>query len=143
MSGAITERDRLAFDLLLFVGLRVSEVFALQMGDIAADHIRVERSLYEGVINRVKTLDSRRRIGVPRAILERLRAYVAGLPANDPDSWLFPSTTIITAEWPDNAMDNRIKPALTRVGYQWLTFAILRRTFSTLHRAAGTDLDLT
>lgn len=140
--ATLTERDRLVFDLIMFVGLRASEVFGLQIGNIGADHIRIERSLYEGDINKPKTLKSRRRIGAPAAILARLRAYSEGLAANHAEAWLFPSTTVLTPEWPDNAMDNRIRPALKSVGLGWLTYAILRRTFSTLHRAAGTEVDL-
>lgn len=102
----------------------------------------MDRSLYEGEVNAAKTSDSQRRIGAPAAILKRLRVHVEGLPANDAESWLFPSTRVITPEWPDNAMENRIRPAISKAGYRWLNFAILRRTFSTLHRAAGTDLDL-
>ena len=138
----LTERDRLAFDLVMFVGLRESEVFALQVGDIVPDCIRVDRSLYKGDVNPAKTSDSRRRIGAPTAILQRIGAHVEGLPANDAKAWLFPSIRVVTPESPHNAMDNRIRPALEPAGYRWLNFAILRRTFSTLHRAEGTDLDL-
>ncbi|MEZ5398619.1 MAG: site-specific integrase [Bryobacteraceae bacterium] len=142
ITNALTERDRLAFDLVMFGGLRQSEVFALQVGDLQGDHLRIERSVYEGKINRPKTDDSRRLIGLPAAILARLRAYAEGLPANDAQAWLFPSSKVVKPEWPDNAMDNRIRPALEPLGYKWINFAVLRRTFSSLHRKAGTDLDL-
>ena len=35
--AALTERDRLVFDLMMFVGLRASEVFGLRVGDIGGD----------------------------------------------------------------------------------------------------------
>jgi integrase len=135
-------RDRLAFDLAGLVGLRESEVYALQCQDIRADGIDVCRSLYKGVVNNPKTKGSRRFVGVPEAILARLRAYIERLPANGPGAWLFPSTTLITPEWPENAMKNRIRPRLANAGYHWLNFAVLRRTFSSAHRKRGTDLDM-
>jgi hypothetical protein len=67
-----------------------------------------------------------RGVGVPEAILARLRAYIELLSANGPGAWLFPSTTLITLEWPENAMKNRIRPRLANAGYHWLNFAVLR-----------------
>src|SRR5450755_272862 len=49
---ALEERERLAFDLVTFCGLRESEVYGLKNGDVLQlEALRVERSWYKGDIN--------------------------------------------------------------------------------------------
>ena len=140
--GVLEERDRLAFELVTFVGLRESDVFGLKCGDVIAGGLSICRSFYRGSINPPKNEVSFREVGAPREIVERLREYIVGLSANGPDDWLFPSTKITTPEWPYNAINNRIRPRLTTVGRGGLTFAILRRIFSSANKKEGTDLEL-
>jgi hypothetical protein len=72
------ERERLCFDLVMFAGMRESEVFALWCGNIGEEGIEIERSWYKG----------------------------------------------------------RYEPPRT----EWIIFAILRRSHSTLHRQRNSDL---
>jgi hypothetical protein len=52
----LDERERLAFDLVTFCGLRESEAYGLKNGDLFEEGtIRVERSWYRGAINPTKT----------------------------------------------------------------------------------------
>src|SRR5262249_25027055 len=49
---AIDERERLAFDLVTFCGLRESEAYGLKIGDLFQQGaIRVERSWFKGSVN--------------------------------------------------------------------------------------------
>ncbi|MFN7918919.1 MAG: site-specific integrase [Bryobacteraceae bacterium] len=136
---ALAERDRIAFHLVMLFGLRESEVFALRCGDILGNGLRIDESVYGGQWDDPKGKRSWRKVYLTPDFLERLTAYKDGLPANDSDAWLFPSTAVSTPEWPGNAMKNRIRPALAPLGLGWLNFAILRRSYSTLNRKFGTD----
>jgi site-specific recombinase XerC len=42
------ERERLCFDLVMFAGMRESEVFALWCGDVRPDGLQIARSWYRG-----------------------------------------------------------------------------------------------
>jgi integrase len=135
----LEERERLAFDLVTFCGLRESEAYGLKNSDlIQQGTIRVERSWYKGNINSTKT-DEIREVGVGSEIFERLRAWTATLPEGNSEGWVFPSERIVTPLLPDNVLRRCIHPRLELVGLDWINFAVLRRSHSTLHQEKGTD----
>src|SRR5207245_9191033 len=87
----LDERERLAFDLVTFCGLRESEAYGLKNGDLFQEGaIRVERSWYKGDINPTKT-DEIREVGVGSEIFERLTAWIATLPEANTEGWVFHS----------------------------------------------------
>jgi integrase len=134
----LEERERLAFDLVTFCGLRESEAYGLKNGDLLPQGaIRVERSWYKGEINPTKTGEIRE-VGVAPEIFERLTAWIATLPDGN-QGWVFPSERIVTPLLPDNVLRRCIHPRLEPLGLDWINFAVLRRTHSTLHQERGTD----
>ena len=136
---ALDERERLAFDLVTFCGLRESEAYGLKNGDLYQQGmIRVERSWYKGDINPTKT-DEIREVGVGAEIMERLMAWIATLPEGNHEGWVFPSERIVTPLLPDNVLRRCIHPRLEPLGLDWINFAVLRRSHSTLHQERGTD----
>jgi integrase len=135
----LDERDRLAFDLVTFCGLRESEVYGLKNGDLLPQGaIRVERSWYKGEVNPTKTGEIRE-VGVAPEIFERLLAWMATLPEGNHEGWVFPSERIVTPLLPDNVLRRCIHPRLEPLGLDWINFAVLRRSHSTLHQERGTD----
>jgi len=135
----LDERERLAFDLVTFCGLRESEAYGLKNGDLFQQGaIRVERSWYRGDINPTKT-DEIREVGVGSEIFERLRGWIATLPEGSKQGWVFPSERIVTPLLPDNVLRRCIQPRLEPLGLDWINFAVLRRSHSTLHQEKGTD----
>jgi integrase len=85
----LEERERLAFDLVTFCGMRESEAYGLRNGDLfQRGAIRVERSWYRGEINPTKTNEIRE-VGVGLEIFERLMAWVATLPDGSSAGWVF------------------------------------------------------
>jgi site-specific recombinase XerC len=136
---ALEERERLAFDLVTFCGLRESEAYGLKNGDVNQQGmIRVERSWYRGDINPTKT-DEIREVGVGSEIMERLMAWIATLPEGNHEGWVFPSERIVTPLLPDNVLRRCLHPRLEPLGLDWINFAVLRRSHSTLHPERGTD----
>jgi integrase len=135
----LEERERLAFDLVTFCGLRESEAYGLRNGDLYQQGaIRVERSWYEGDINPTKTNEIRE-VGVGSEIFERLMAWIATLPERNHEGWVFPSEGMVTPLVPGNVLRRCIHPRLEPLGLEWINFAVLRRSHSTLHEERGTD----
>jgi integrase len=136
---ALDERERLAFDLVTFCGLRGSEVYGLKNGDLFQQGaIRVERSWYRGSINPTKTNEVRN-VGLDAEIFERLMAWIETLPDRTSSGWLFPSERIVRPLLPDNVLRRSVYTRLEPLGLDWITFAVLRRSHSTLHKERGTD----
>jgi integrase len=135
----LDERERLAFDLVTFCGLRESEVYGLRNGDLFQEGaIRVERSWYKGDVNPTKT-GERRDVGVEAEIFGRLNAWIATLPERGKEGWIFPSESIVTPLLPDNVLRRDVYPRLEPLGLDWVNFRVLRRSHSTLHQDRGTD----
>jgi integrase len=135
----LDERERLAFDLVTFCGLRESEAYGLKNGDLFEEGaIRVERSWYRGEINPTKTNETRD-VGVGAEIFQRLKDRICTLPDRGAAGWIFPSERIVTPLLPDNVLRRCIHPRLEPAGLEWINFAVLRRSHSTLHQERGTD----
>ena len=136
---AVDERERLAFDLVTFRGLRESEMYGSKIGDLfQRGAIKVQRSWYAGEVNPTKT-NQIRDVGVELEIFERLMAWIASLPDRSDEGWVFASERIVTPLLPDYALRHCIHPRLGPLGLGWITFAVLRRSHSTLHQERGTD----
>src|ERR1022692_4002795 len=137
--NVLDERERLACDLVTFCGLRESEAYGLKNGDLfRPGAIRVQRSWYKGDINPTKTNEIRE-VGVGAEIFERLMAWIGTLPEGKDEGWVFPSERVITPLLPDNVLRRCIYPRLEPLGLDWVNFAVLRRSHSTLHQERGTD----
>lgn len=135
----LDERERLAFDLVTFCGLRESEAYGLKNADLfQPGAIRIERSWYKGEVNPTKTNEIRD-VGVEPEIFERLTAWIATLPDRSNEGWIFPSERIVKPLLPDNVLRRCIHPRLEPLGLDWINFAVLRRSHSTLHQERGTD----
>jgi len=114
--SVLDERERLAFDLVTFCGLRESEVYGLKIGDLFQQGaIRVERSWYKGEINPTKTNEIRK-VGVGVEIFNRLEAWIGILPDCSKDGWLFPSERLVTPLLPENVLRRCIRPRLEPLG---------------------------
>ena len=124
---------------MTFCGLRESEVYGLKNGDLYEyGAIRVERSWYKGDINPTKT-DRPWKVGIGGEIFDRLTAWIATLPDRSNAGWVFPSERIVSPLLPDNVLRRSIYPRLESLGLDWINFAVLRRTHSTLHQERRTD----
>jgi integrase len=63
--------------LVLFLavtGLRIGEAIAIKWSDFEGDVLHVQRRMYNGKVDTTKSRDSKRRIPIPPALLERLKA---------------------------------------------------------------------
>ena len=129
------ERERLCFDLVMFAGMRESEVFGLWCGDVREDGIQIERSWYKGRYEAPKTPKSERTVGVPDEILtQAVQVGSNASGSNGPGDCVFPSAKLVTPIWPESVLRDYVRPKLRPVELGWINFAVLRRSHSTLHK---------
>src|SRR5207247_6021763 len=67
-------------------------------------------------------------------LFRSLLAWIATLPEGNNEGWVFPSERIVTPLLPGNVLRRCIHPRLKPLGLDWINFAVLRRSHSTLHQ---------
>jgi integrase len=132
-------RERLIVRFATFEGMRPGEILGLQAGDIDGNSVWVRRRLYKGNIDVPKTRRSMRQVALSAATVELLGHWVEQVPETRPDAWLFPAVTLNSPVRRDNVWRRNMLPQLKKVGLEWATFQVMRRTFATLSKQAGVD----
>jgi integrase len=132
-------RERLIVRLATFEGMRPGEILGLQVGDVDGNSVWVRRRLYKGNIDLPKTRRSARQVALSAATVELLGYWNEQVPDTRPDAWLFPAVTLNLPVRRDNAWRRNILPKLKKIGLEWATFQVMRRTFATLSKQAGVD----
>ena len=149
---AVTGADHLAFRILIQLGLRSEELFALRRNDVVGDMLRIDEAIVEGASARVKTKASAASVYVPPDLQIELRIWLESL-GPDPRTLLFPSPK--GHPWGSQNYLNRVlKPAAisARVGVfkrrsrnggevesTDVNFQVLRRTCATHFGAIAKD----
>ena len=95
--------------------------------------------IYRGKIDRPKTRRSRRLVALSPSTLKTIQLWREHTASSDPDAWVFPSEALKTPMTRDNLWRRNIRPRIEKVGLEWATFQVMRRTHSTLSRKAGID----
>jgi integrase len=127
------------------LGLARSEVVGLKWADINwnAAVLSVQRGVVHCHVGNPKTLARRKPIPLAPELLTVLREHRERTAYPADSDWVFASPYKHGAEpyWPDSALQDFVKPAVTRAGITkrvgWHTF---RHSYSTLLRANGTDV---
>lgn len=147
--GATSGRDRVALRLLVQLGLRSEELFALRRNDVRAGELVVDEAIVEGRSKGPKTLTSADVMYLPPDLALELSHYLETLETA-PDAWLFPSIRKHTPMRPANFLRRVLKPAAIRANIATTTdakgekttalnFQSLRRTAATLFGARAKD----
>ena len=138
--------------ILIQLGLRSEELFALRRNDIDGDTLRIDEAIVEGAPAAVKTDASKATLYVPPDLQVHLQDWLGKLPP-DPQAWVFPSPK--GRPWGSQNYLNRVlKPAAIRAGVGVfkrktgkgeevdstdVNFQVLRRTCATLFGAIAKD----
>ena len=138
MLDVLELREQLIVRLALFSGMRPGEILALQWKNVVKDHVAVVHRLYRGKLDPPKTERSKRKVALSSGTRELVVQW--RLQAGDnPDGWVFPSANPDTPLGRDNAWRRLIAPRLKKLGLEWATFQIMRRTHASLSRQANID----
>jgi len=125
-------------------GLRQSELFALQWGDIdfSQGAMNVTRSIAYGVVGRCKTEASQKPVPVHPILAAALIQWRDRCRYREPEDWVFANEHHRGRHpyWGQAILRRLIRPVAERVGIKkrigWHTF---RHSYSTLLRSVGTE----
>ena len=150
--SAVSGADHLAFRILIQLGLRSEELFALRRDDVIGETLRIDEAIVDGASATVKTDASEATVYVPPDLQMELRSLLETL-SSDPKTWLFSSPT--GRLWgAQNYLNRVLKPAAIRArvglfkrrtpaGHEVdstdVNFQVLRRTCATLFGAKAKD----
>ena len=121
------------------LGLRVSELVALQWGDIdfASLTIKVQRGFVRGEINPTKSEASEGMLPLDPGLAEVILAYRRRAAHVADTDFVFASEAG-NPRWPESMLADYIKPAAKRAGIGKVGWHTFRHTYSTLLHALGT-----
>jgi integrase len=144
--------DHLAIRILIQLGLRSEELFALRRDDVIGDALRIDEAIVDGTSSKVKTDASDASVYIPPDLRIELRGWLECL-SSDPRGWLLPAPK--GGPWlAQNYLNRVLKPAAVgaRVGISArrtgkgeevettdVNFQVLRRTCATLFGAKAKD----
>jgi integrase len=126
---------QLVFALAFFMGLRPSEIAALQWGDYDGQQIHIRRACVRSHVDVCKTVESAASLPVIRPVADLLSAWRLNCPESA-EGWMFP------APWHGNRQTgvisvrdfcrNVIKPVLDEKGLKWKGLYAGRRGAGTM-----------
>jgi len=141
LSAQVSGRDHLAVALLVQLGLRPEEHFALRRNDVRKGELIIDEAIVDGRTKAPKTLASAGKMFVPPDLELELRHYLETID-DSPEAWLFPSSRKHIPMRPANFLRRVLKPAAIRAKIALrpgrkgeittaLNFQSLRRTSAT------------
>lgn len=129
-------RERVFCRLAIYAGMRPGEIIALRWPDIRDGFALVDDRFYKGKQDTTKNRKSRP-VALSTSVIRDLEAWRAFAPSGD--SLLFASENLKTPIKYENIWQREIKPRFEKIGLAWADFRCMRRTNSTLMKAAGAD----
>ncbi|MGA3240423.1 MAG: tyrosine-type recombinase/integrase [Bryobacteraceae bacterium] len=136
--GALDLRERLIAKLAILAGMRPGEIFAMTWGRLTATHADIQQRIYRRRIDTPKTDNSTRQAALSEGLLVEIESWRMMAVESRDDAWVFPSERM-TPLSKDNWWNRVMCPALKKVGLEWATFQVMRRTNATLMKALGAD----
>ena len=133
---------RLIFRMAVFDGMRPGEIFAIRLGKIGMNHVRIDHRIYAGKLDTPKGRKGKntaRAVALSPGTMSDLAIWRTFLANQAEDTFLFPSETGVTPVRPNNFWKRQIRPRLEPLGLEWVNFQVLRRTNASLSRKANID----
>jgi excisionase family DNA binding protein len=121
--------------LILFLyctGLRIGEATGIQWGDFKGKVLNVQRRVYEGKADTLKTEKSKRSLPIPSALHTRLKKL------DHVSEWVFSSKNLTPVN-SGNALKRYIRPVAKKLGIPLSGFHDLRHTLATKSINSGVD----
>ena len=101
--------------------------------------IDIRQRMYRGELDTPKTANSMRYAALGDGLSMWLACWLEMLPDRSPEAWIFPSEKGSTPLIRDNCWRWRFLPHLKKVGLEWATFQVMRRTHASLLDELGVD----
>jgi len=119
--------------LVLFLavtGLRIGEAIAIKWSDFEGDVLHVQRRMYDGKADTTKSRDSKRRIPIPAALLERMKTL------GTTGEWIFHARGGVPLN-PGNSLKRYIRPVAKELNIELGGWHDFRHTVATSMLRAG------
>jgi integrase len=119
--------------LVLFLavtGLRIGEAIAIKWSDFEGDVLHVQRRMYDGKVDTTKSRDSKRRIPIPAALLERMKTL------GTTGEWIFHARGGVPLN-PGNSLKRYIRPVAKELNIELGGWHDFRHTVATSMLRAG------
>lgn len=129
-------RERTFCRLAIYAGMRPGEIIALRWSDIKDGSALVDDRYYKGQQDAPKNRKPRT-VALSATVQRDLAAWRAFVIADD--ALIFPSENLKTPIKYENIWQREIKPRFEKISLAWADFRCMRRTNSTLMKAAGAD----
>lgn len=136
--SVLGQRERLIAKLAILAGMRPGEIFALTWGRLTATHAEIRQRVYRRKIDTPKTDNSTRQAALSEGLLAEIEAWRMMAASSSDEAWVFPSERM-TPLSKDNWWNRTMCPAVKKVGLEWATFQVMRRTHATLMKGLGVD----
>jgi len=131
-------REQLISRLAIFEGLRPGEILALRWKVVREYALIVEQRIYKRVFDTPKS-GKARDVAISDGTLKLLKDWRDLAEDASPEGFIFPSEALITPLSADNLWRRSMEPKLEKVGLEWATFQVLRKTNASLSKKAGVD----
>jgi integrase len=131
-------REELIVRLAIFEGMRPGEILALRWKSVRDEMIRVEQRVYKRLFDTPKNGKTREG-AISDGTLALLNQWANLAQDPNPEAFVFPSENLSTPLSADNVWRRNMKPKLEKVGLDWATFQVLRKTNASLSKKAGID----
>lgn len=131
-------QERLMARLAIFEGLRPGEILALPWGAFDGDAVRINQRVYQGAFDTPKN-GKQRESALSDGTISLLQTWRGVARFNSPDALVFPSENPTSPLDMSNLWRRAFKPRLEKIGLEWATFQVLRKTNATLSKKAGVD----
>lgn len=135
-------RERLVFRMAVFDGMRPGEIFAIRVGKLGANSVKIDQRLYGSNLDSPKGRKGRRTervVGLSPGTVNDIQLWRRLLGDADGEQFLFPSENVESPLRPNNHWRREVRPRLRKVGLEWVNFQVLRRTNASLSRKANID----
>jgi integrase len=129
-------RERAFCRLAIFAGMRPGEIIALRWSDIQDGMALVDDRIYKGEQGTTKNSKARG-VSLSPAVVRDLETWRNSATASE---YVFASENPASPVKYENLWQRSIKPRFSKIGLAWADFRCMRRTNSTLMKAAGADV---
>jgi len=137
--NVLDERECLIAKFAILAGMRPGEIFALRWGRVGAGSAEVTERVYEGVLDTPKTDQSVRKAALAEGLIASLERWRQTSPSTGAEAFLFPSERGTTPLSKHNVWRRNMQPKLKKIGLQWCTFQVMRRSHATFMKIINAD----
>jgi integrase len=124
IAGELEEPYATLIIFLALTGLRIGEAVAVQWADFDGEVLKVQRRIYEGKADTLKTDKSNRSLPIPAALLTRLKTLASE------SEWVFTAGNGSPVN-PGNALRRYVQPVARKLGIKLSGWHDFRHTLAT------------